>query len=54
VYRDDDLTTFIVAKVEKIRSLNLPDSEGHAQACIGKTLLYLKEKNYIVSIRIRN
>jgi hypothetical protein len=34
----DDLTTFIVPKVEKLRSLNLPDPQGPAQACSGKTL----------------
>jgi hypothetical protein len=34
----DDLTTFIVPKVKKIRSLNLPDPQGPAQACSGKTL----------------
>jgi hypothetical protein len=34
----DDFTTFIMPKVEKIRSLNLPDPEGPAQACSGKTL----------------
>jgi hypothetical protein len=39
----DDLTTFIVPKVEKIQSLNLPDPQGPAQACSGKTLPYLKK-----------
>jgi hypothetical protein len=34
----DDLTTFIMPKVEKIRGLNLPDPQGPSQACIGKTL----------------
>jgi hypothetical protein len=31
----EDLATFIVPKVEKIRSLNLPDPQGPAQACSG-------------------
>jgi hypothetical protein len=30
--------TFIVLKVEKIRSLNLPDPHGPVQACNGNTL----------------
>jgi hypothetical protein len=34
----DDLTTSIVPKVQKIRSLNLSDSQGPTQACSGKTL----------------
>ena len=38
VRNDDDFTTFIVPKVEKIRSLNHPDPQGHVQACSGKTL----------------
>jgi hypothetical protein len=38
VRKGDDLTTFIVPKVEKIRSLNLPDPQGLAQTCNGKTL----------------
>ena len=38
VRRGDDLTTFIVPKVEKIRSLNLPDPQGSTQACSGKIL----------------
>ena len=36
--KGDDLTTFIVPKVEKIRSLNLPDPQGPVQACSGKAL----------------
>ena len=36
--KGDDPTTFIVPKVEKIRSLNLPDPQGPAQACSRKTL----------------
>ena len=36
--KGDDITTFIVPKVEKIRSLNLPEPLGPAQACSGKTL----------------
>ena len=36
--KGDDLTTFIVPKVEKIRSLNLRDPQGPAQACSGKAL----------------
>jgi hypothetical protein len=39
VRKGDDLTTFIVLKVEKIRSLNLPDPEGPAQAWAGKLLV---------------
>jgi hypothetical protein len=35
VSRCDDLATFTVPKVEKIRSLNLPDPQGLAQACSG-------------------
>ena len=38
VRKGDDITTFIVPKVEKIRSLNLPDPQGPAQACSEKTL----------------
>jgi hypothetical protein len=38
VRKGDDLTTFIVPKVEKIRSLNVPDPPGPAQACSGKPL----------------
>jgi hypothetical protein len=38
VRKGNDLTTFTVPEVEKIRSLNLPDTQGPAQACIGKTL----------------
>ena len=34
----DDLITFVVPKVEKIRSPNLPNPQGPAQACSGKTL----------------
>jgi hypothetical protein len=41
----DDLTTFIVPKVEKIRSLNLPDPQGLAQACSGKTLPYISSSS---------
>jgi hypothetical protein len=36
-----DLTTFIVPKVEKIRSLNLPEPQGSVQACSGKSLPFL-------------
>ena len=36
--KGDDLTTFMVSKVEKIRSFNLPDSQGPSQACSGKKL----------------
>jgi hypothetical protein len=38
VSRGDDLTTFIVPKVMKIQSLNLPDPQGPVQACSGTTL----------------
>jgi hypothetical protein len=38
VRKGDDLTTFIVPKVEKIRSLNLPEPHGPAQARSGKAL----------------
>jgi hypothetical protein len=38
VRKGDDLTTFTVPKVEKIRYLNLPNPQGPAQACSGKTL----------------
>ena len=37
--KGDDLTIFTVPKVEKIQSLNLPDPQGPARACSGKTLL---------------
>jgi hypothetical protein len=33
-----DLITFTMPKVEKIQSLNLPDPQGPAQNCRGKTL----------------
>jgi hypothetical protein len=46
VREGDDLTTFIVPKVEKIRRLNLPDPQGPAQACSGKILL-----NFILRVR---
>ena len=36
--KGNDLTTFVVPKVEKMRSPNLPDPKGPAQACSGKTL----------------
>ena len=36
--KGDDLITFKVPKVEKIRSLNLLEPQGPAQACSGKTL----------------
>jgi hypothetical protein len=38
VRKGDDLTIFIVPKVEKIRSLNLPEPQGPTWACSGKTL----------------
>ena len=40
--KGDDLTAFIVPKVEKIQSLNLPDPQGPAQACGGKTFITSK------------
>jgi hypothetical protein len=43
VRKGDDLTTFIVPKVKKIRSLNLPDPQGPAEACSG-TALPLREE----------
>ena len=36
--KGDDLTTFTAPKVEKIRSLKIPDYQGPAQACSRKTL----------------
>jgi hypothetical protein len=36
VRKGDDLTTFIVPKVEKIRSLKLLEPQEPAQACKGK------------------
>ena len=36
--KGDDLITFTLPKVEKIRSLNLPYPQGPVQACSGKTL----------------
>jgi hypothetical protein len=44
VRKGDDLTTLIVLKVEKIRSPNLPDLQGHAQACSGNTLPSLRNE----------
>jgi hypothetical protein len=41
VRKGDDLTTFTVAKVEKIWGPNLPDHQGPAQACKGKTTPFL-------------
>jgi hypothetical protein len=38
VCKGDDLTTFIGPEVEKIRSVNVPDPQGPAQACSGRTL----------------
>jgi hypothetical protein len=38
VRKGDDLTTFTVPKVEKIRSHNLPDPQGPLQAYNRKTL----------------
>jgi hypothetical protein len=38
VSKGDYLTTFIVPKVEKIRSLNLADPQGPTCASSGKTL----------------
>jgi hypothetical protein len=40
--KGDDLTTFIVPKVEKIRSLNLPDPQGPTQACSGKNVPFTR------------
>jgi hypothetical protein len=52
VRKGDDLTTFIVPKVEKIRSLNLPDHQGPAQASSGKTLpLYVSFGEVIMSLK---
>jgi hypothetical protein len=46
VRRSDDLTTFIVPKVEKIRSLDLPDLQGPFRACSrAKPLPYLINNN---------
>jgi hypothetical protein len=50
--RVTNFTTFIVPKVEKIRSLNLPDLQGPAQACSGKPLplpllWYVYQKRYL-------
>ena len=36
--KGDDLTTFIVPEVMKIRSLNLPDPQVPVQACSRNTL----------------
>jgi hypothetical protein len=41
VLKGDDLITFVVTKVKKIRSLNLPNPQEPVQACSGKTLTYL-------------
>jgi hypothetical protein len=40
VRKADDFTTFTVPKVEKIRSLNLLDPKGPAQARSEKTFIY--------------
>jgi hypothetical protein len=40
VPKSDDLTTFIVPHVKKIRSLNLSDPHGPVQACSGIALQY--------------
>jgi hypothetical protein len=40
VRKGDELTTFIVAKVEKIRSLNLPDSQGPPRPVVGHLYLF--------------
>jgi hypothetical protein len=42
VRKGDDLTTFIVPKVEKIRSLNLRIPKGLLRPGAGKLYLYLK------------
>jgi hypothetical protein len=39
VRKGDDLTTLLVPNVKKIRSLNLPDTQGPVQACSGKLLV---------------
>jgi hypothetical protein len=41
VCKSDDLTTFIVPKVEKIRSLNLRILKGLLRPVAGKLYLYL-------------
>jgi hypothetical protein len=41
VRKGDDVTTFILPKVEKIRSLNLPDPKGLLRPVAGKLYLHL-------------
>jgi hypothetical protein len=41
VLKGDDLTTFTVPKVEKIRSLNLPEPQGRLRPVAGKLYLLL-------------
>jgi hypothetical protein len=47
VRKGDDISTFIVPKVENIRSLNLPDPQGPAQACSGKTLPFTSQRGFL-------
>jgi hypothetical protein len=46
VGKGDDLTAFIVPKVEKIQSLNLPDPQGPTQDCSGKTFITSKRMRW--------
>jgi hypothetical protein len=52
VRKGDDLTTFIVPKVEKIRSLNLPYPHGPAQAFSGKTLPVFLDRCLHIILRL--
>ena len=50
----DNLTTFIVPKVMKIRNLNPPDPQRPVQACSGKTLLnYYKMLRGVIKSGLR-
>jgi hypothetical protein len=54
VLEGDDLTTFIVPKVEKFRSLNLPNPHGRSEARSGKALPFFTYTYYIYYIILFN
>jgi hypothetical protein len=54
VRKDDYLTTFIVPKVEKIRSLNLPSPQGLLRPIVGKLYLFRKRVKTIVTSKVNS
>jgi hypothetical protein len=50
VHKGDDLTTFIVPKVEKIRRLNLPDPQSLLRPVAGKLYFFTSQNTFFVFI----